>query len=322
MNSKLNVSIALCTYNGERYLQEQLDSYCQQTQLPHELVICDDGSTDKTLEIIEAFKPPFPKKIFHSKRAGVAKNFERCIGLCQGDIIFTSDQDDVWLPKKIETLLAPLQDNEEIQATFCDALLVNADLSPKNETFWASNGFTDHEKLRIKKGDPLSVFIKHNVAAGTTMAFRKSASAYYLPIGGSWIHDYWVATILSCLGSIRAVNEPLVLYRQHPTQALGAPDSAQYMNRASAALLSSRKDIDVSLNQLEEIIQHLRISANQLLTEKIALFEKKKKFYSRRKALSASKIARIVPILRGLLLGEYFAFAGGFRSAAKDLLRR
>src|SRR3989339_673267 len=100
----MNISIAMCTYNGEKYIEQQLNSFLTQTILPNELVICDDCSKDKTIEILQEFskKAKFPVRIYlNEKNLGSTKNFEKAIGLSKGDIIFCSDQDDVWHNQKI-----------------------------------------------------------------------------------------------------------------------------------------------------------------------------------------------------------------------------
>jgi len=105
--SKQFLSVAMCTYNGEQYLQEQLDSIIAQTRLPNEVVVCDDGSTDATLQILDEFQEtaPFPVRIYRNgTRLGPTKNFEKAIKLCSGNVIALSDQDDVWMPHKLERL--------------------------------------------------------------------------------------------------------------------------------------------------------------------------------------------------------------------------
>jgi len=97
-NAKPLISIALCTYNGEAYLSDQLASIVKQTQQPDELIACDDGSTDNTLQILDQFsgEAPFPVRVYlNQQRLGPTKNFEKAISLCSGDFIFLSDQDDV-----------------------------------------------------------------------------------------------------------------------------------------------------------------------------------------------------------------------------------
>src|SRR5215207_2518174 len=100
----VRISIALCTYNGEQYLQQQLDSFVAQSRPPDELVVCDDRSTDRTVPIVEDFAKRAPFRVelvINETNLGSTRNFEKAIGLCTGDIIFLADQDDVWLPEKL-----------------------------------------------------------------------------------------------------------------------------------------------------------------------------------------------------------------------------
>ena len=105
-------SIALATYNGEKFLQRQLDTLAAQTRLPDEMAVCDDGSTDGTLEILRQFAEtaPFPVRIFQNlKNLGPGRNFRKAFSLCEGDVTFFCDQDDVWFPEKLETLVRDLE---------------------------------------------------------------------------------------------------------------------------------------------------------------------------------------------------------------------
>src|SRR5688500_18132345 len=102
----LSLSVALASYNGERYIGEQLDTIAQQTRLPNELIISDDASTDSTWSIVRDFaeRAPFPVRLLQHERFGSARNFEIAIQACRGDVIFLCDQDDIWYPNKIETI--------------------------------------------------------------------------------------------------------------------------------------------------------------------------------------------------------------------------
>ena len=108
MTTPLSLSVALASYNGERYIGQQLDSIARQTRLPDELVICDDASTDSTADIVREFarRAPFAVRFLQHQRMGSTRNFELAIAECRGDIIFLCDQDDVWYPNKIKTIEA------------------------------------------------------------------------------------------------------------------------------------------------------------------------------------------------------------------------
>ena len=118
------LSVAMCTYNGARYVREQLDSIAAQTRPPDELVVCDDGSTDATLAILEGFAAaaPFPVRIHvNPTQLGMPKNFEHAIGLATGAAIALADQDNVWYPHKLERLEQELTRSEAIGLVFSDA---------------------------------------------------------------------------------------------------------------------------------------------------------------------------------------------------------
>src|SRR5262252_4893004 len=133
----MKVSIALCTSNGQTYLKDQLESYLNQSRLPDELVVCDDVSSDNTVKILEEFagSAPFPVLIRRNdKQLGYVKNFERCVLECSGDIIFFSDQDDVWNSQKIELMLRVFEQSPGVGVVFCDAELVDGELQPMGRT--------------------------------------------------------------------------------------------------------------------------------------------------------------------------------------------
>ncbi len=171
----MKISVAMCTYNGALYLAEQLKSIANQTRLPNELIVCDDGSTDDTLSILKKFNEssPFTVKMYCNRlRLGPTKNFEQAIQLCNGDIIFLSDQDDVWLPGKLEKLMKVFEDYPKAGYVFSDALVVDNELNPLGYTMWERILFTGRQRLRFKKGHQLEILLKHNVVTGATMAFR------------------------------------------------------------------------------------------------------------------------------------------------------
>lgn len=129
----LTISIAMCTYNGERFIQEQLDSFLKQSRLPDELVVCDDGSQDMTISILEDFcrRAPFPVRIFiNSANLGYSRNFEKAMSICRGDIIAFSDQDDVWKPQKLARFEHFFKERPKVGCVFCNASLVDEELKP------------------------------------------------------------------------------------------------------------------------------------------------------------------------------------------------
>ena len=154
MMSKYFISVAMCTYNGAQYLKEQLDSIVKQTRLPNEVVVCDDGSIDATLQLLDKFKEitPFSVRIYRNKtNLGPTKNFEEAISLCRGDIIVLSDQDDIWVPYKLETLERAFEKYSDIGYIFSNAWVVDKKSRFVGDTIWNRISFTIRDRSSFKK---------------------------------------------------------------------------------------------------------------------------------------------------------------------------
>jgi len=203
--AKLTLSVAMCSYNGAKYLQEQLDSIIAQTRLPDELVVCDDSSSNEI-------------------NLGPTKNFEKAVTLRNGDIIALSDQDDVWIPHKLGKLEKVLKEYPKTGYVFSNALVVDANLHPLGYTMWDRVSFTARQRRRFEQDAryQVEVLLKHNVVTGATMAFRTELRDWILPIPDQWIHDAWIALLASAAGARGIfIKEALVKYRQHYNQVIG-----------------------------------------------------------------------------------------------------
>lgn len=201
----LTISVAMATYNGGRFVPEQLQSLARQELAPTELVVTDDGSTDGTPDLIEQFgaSAPFLVRVHrNSERLGVLRNFEKALSLCTGDIVFLSDQDDVWLPDKIRTVMAAFEAHPEALVILNDKIIADEDLVPSGSTMLTNiRGF----------GSPDSCFV-----AGCCAAFRRQWLDFALPIPeGPPAHDSWLLGLAHRLGKVQIVERPLQYYRRH-----------------------------------------------------------------------------------------------------------
>jgi len=323
MIAKQFLSVAMCTYNGELYLREQLASIAKQTRLPDELVVCDDGSTDATLEILEDFQKesPFPVRIYRNeKNLGPTKNFEKAIRLCSGDIIALSDQDDVWLPEKLEILEKALKEHPEAGYVFSDALVVDEMLRSLDYTMWESISFTASERKLFKQGHQLEVLLKHNVVTGATMAFRAKLRDWILPIPEQWIHDAWIALLASAAGAKGIfIEETLVKYRQHRNQVIGGRKigfHAQFRRALSTQGEAYGYEKNKFLQALDRLtsIERGNRSAQALIEAKIQHLKARQVLYE------GTVLKRVKSVLQEFLAGRYHKFSNGWESVAKDLL--
>ncbi len=218
------ISVALCTFNGARFLEAQLASYLVQTRPPDELVVCDDGSTDETLTILARFeqRASFPVRIVRNvERLQTTKNFEKAIGLCTGELIATSDQDDVWLPEKLAVSEVAMASSTRCGLVFTNAEIVDEDLRSEGHYMWDSIQFGPWARRQVRRGHGFEVLLRQWVVTGATMMFRSELRPFVLPIPASWTHDGWIAFIIGALAEVRFVERSTLKYRQHAAQQIG-----------------------------------------------------------------------------------------------------
>lgn len=214
------VSVALCTYNGAKFIAMQLNSIIEQTQPPDEVVICDDGSTDDTVNIINDIRRDHTMRIrlfVNPVNLGYVKNFGKAVALCEGEIIFLSDQDDVWFPDRIEEMIKPFVESNGTGFVYSDAAIVDESLKPYGVTV-----FSTRHNARLYKGQDrktLEVITSPNLK-GCLVAFRSNLVSAFLPIPESaktfgWGHDHWFTVIAHAVTKVYAINRVLMSYRRH-----------------------------------------------------------------------------------------------------------
>lgn len=321
-------SVAMCTYNGARYLRAQLESIGAQTRLPDELVICDDRSVDDSVRVVERFaaSAPFPVRLeVNTSHLGSTKNFEKAIQRCAGTLIALADQDDVWLPRKLALIEAELQRQPNIGLVFSDAELVDDDLRPLGERLWTAIGFHGDAHRELKTGRRLDVLLPGWTVTGATMAFRSRFRALALPIpdNGPVIHDGWIAMIVAAVADVSIIDEPLILYRQHPQQQIGVPKTRASDRRAESMRqkVNRRNQYSESISGLERVRSRLAERSDQFecsaalrnLAARIAHLHT-------RENLPRSKLRRLPHVARELLTRRYHRYSNGLYSAVKDLL--
>ncbi len=221
------ISVALCTYNGEKYIEKQLNSILNQTLTVDEIVICDDCSSDKTITILNSFKEKYPSifRIYSNpENLRSNKNFEKAISLCTGDFIFLSDQDDLWKPEKVETIIGVFNSNPSAEGVFSDAIFVDENDSEihKEMSLWESVCFFDRQNdIPINLYE--SLLNLGNFLTGATLCIKKEVIPFCIPFQtvDTFIHDEWLAYVLSKRNTLFLTKEKLISYRLHSNQQLG-----------------------------------------------------------------------------------------------------
>ncbi|MDY0932166.1 glycosyltransferase family 2 protein [Chryseobacterium sp. CFBP8996] len=240
------ISVALCTYNGEKYIREQIDSILEQSLKVDEIVVCDDGSTDKTLSILAEFENKFPdifKIHINEKNLRSVKNFEKAISLCTGEIIFLSDQDDIWDSEKVKFFNNFFETNPSIDVLCSNGFIIDENNIQKNQyTVWDVPKFLGESKKEI---DYFKIFATiGNFATGASMAIRKSFINQVLPFPTveGLHHDEWIALVSSEKKKFAFINEKLFSYRIHSEQQVGGICYSK--DEVSKEKLISRFDYD------------------------------------------------------------------------------
>lgn len=205
------ISIAMCTYNGSRFVKEQLDSILNQTYNNFELIIVDDMSKDDTINIINKYvqKDKRIKFFQNEKNLGFVKNFEKAISFCLGEYIALADQDDIWKKDKLEVFLQEIKDNILI---YSDAIVIDENSKNLNKEFI-------RPEANLVNGKCNKSFIFSNCVSGNTLMFKKELIPYILPIPDTIsFHDIWIAFVASTIGTITYTEKSYIYYRRYNEQ--------------------------------------------------------------------------------------------------------
>jgi glycosyltransferase involved in cell wall biosynthesis len=220
------VQILLATYNGERFLREQLDSLFNQTFSHFTVLIRDDGSTDNSLRIIETYQQKYPSKIIvlkdNKKNVGAAQNFGILLEHSTADYIFFCDQDDIWLPEKIEVSLKRMKLTEA--GNIIKPCLIFSDMKAIDE---AGNITADSVWKQLHLNPEyftLNRLLVQNIPHGCTMLMNKAMRILASPIPKDAIlHDHWIALLAVTCGNFNFIQEPTLLLRDHAQSVTRKP---------------------------------------------------------------------------------------------------
>ncbi len=311
----MKISIALCTYNASQYLTGQLESLKNQTLKADEIIVCDDCSTDNTIEILEKYKDILNIKLFiNDLNLGVTKNFEKAISLCSGDIIFLCDQDDIWESKKIEKMSKFFED-KSVGIVLCDGIIIDSkDNQIKDYTLWKSFGI---DKISREKFTPYSLIDK-NIFTGMAMAFRTNLKQYFLPISKNSYHDEWISLICSYKSKVCFLKDKLVKYRIHKKQKVGIIYIKSLYEKYKFVEKYRISNIETERDKVHDFIEKFQ----QLDADKnfIAKLRNKEKLFQYR---ATRNRFRFFILLWQLVTGKYHLYTNGkFNTFIRDIFTK
>lgn len=318
------ISIAMATFNGEKYLKDQLQSFINQTRPPDELVVCDDHSNDKTIDILQDFSATAPfsvKVVCNELNLGYTKNFEKALSLCTGDFIFISDQDDVWFPEKISSQTCYLQEHPECLVVVCNMQICDRHMMPSRKTL-LGNILDLGEK-------------KTTLIAGCATALRRQFLDLFQPVPDPQIgHDNWIGWLSNTLEVKHIIEQPLQLYRRHdkntsdsivnrpsriPTLGLALSYGLRSSLDGWAIEMSNIQNTRNRISERPEVIKALGLGHH--VPPAFARFDKRTKNLEDRMVLvSHPRITRWAFVILFWMKGGYQHFAG-WKSVLKDMVR-
>jgi glycosyltransferase involved in cell wall biosynthesis len=322
------ISIALATHNGEKYLGPQLQSLARQTRLPAELVISDDCSTDRTVEVATEFArtAPFPVRILRGEsRLGFRDNFMRAAGHCEAELIAFSDQDDVWEAEKL-AVMEPLFDDPQVLLVYHNATLISASDAAIGRFYRGHDGIEVYEPLTRHPWLVVPGFMQVFRRELTEFSALHSASYDVDWPGQPVAHDRWFMFLASVFGRTVYIGQPLVRYRQHDANVYGFyPDERAHFDRlargvrfirAAATAANNRREL---LRRMEDKLTPQR---RQLSERGIAYYDAMHKDLLGRKAVYTSRTYRerakaLIALLRR---GSYGKSSGRARFTWWDFL--
>lgn len=316
----------MCTYNGARFLDEQLASLIAQSRRPDEVIVCDDGSTDSSVASLRSFaaKAPFSVLLHENKdRLGSTKNFELAISLCTGELIYLCDQDDIWDSEKIgltETLFIA---NPNVSLVFTNAVVVDDNAQSLGYSLWETLRIDKKLQKRLQSSGALEVLLERPIVTGTTMAFRSRFRDLVIPIPDdiSLIHDGWIALILSLVGPFDLIDRPLLKYRQHDAQQLGAPDNTRPAISPILANANRRNDFESEIKKLEAVCERLQSNERRYEFRHDETLRDRLNHLYQRVTISERKLRGVSLAIDELVSGRYHRYSNGFYSLMKDLVK-
>ena len=316
---RTRISIAMTTCNGEAYVAAQLESFANQTLPPDEVIICDDASTDSTVTMLRAFQARVSFRVEfveNPTRLGIVGNFEQAIRKCTGDLIFLSDQDDVWLPGKLRAHAEAHTTRPGVGFVFSDARVTDSSLQPQGTTLFESLGITRRRLWRIRRGQLFDMLLCRPMIHGFTMSFDASLRRILLPIPAEYLHDVWTAYCLSVCTRCWPITEELALYRRHGGQAVGLRPQTE------ASVDVARAELNILTAGLRSSAARFSAHSDSVIRRDYArLIESRIAYQQSRVAPPTTRFGHALRIATNSLTGRYLRFSASIKRDVLEDLR-
>lgn len=327
LEGSLTCGVSMCTYNGMPYLEQQLRSLLAQQRVPDQLVIFDDSSNDGTWEFLQSWAAgvSIPVTLHQNTiRQGVVTNFEAAVGALKTDLIFLCDQDDVWLPNKIDLMAKVFESDPNVLLVHTDAQLVDADAHDLGISLFKALSLSRQDRDHVQAGDAFLVLCGRNLVTGATAAFRQGLLEIALPFPPCWLHDEWLAILAAATGRVVLLDVQTIQYRQHARNVVGMPVPGLLRNLQRLVDLLGlptgafqAKRVVRTIALLERLQMQPELPQGYLNVMRDALAHARF-----RSLLPRNPVRRVWAVLRESRTGSYRRFSSGFRGMLRDMLNR
>ncbi|AWB95897.1 glycosyltransferase family 2 protein [Agromyces badenianii] len=329
MADTVSVSVALCTFNGSRFIREQIRSILAQSVLPDEIVVSDDASVDDTIDVIvdeharwsrEAETPVRLHIHRNDVSLGVTANFASAMLRCSGDLIALSDQDDVWHPDRLERVIAEFDGRPDVLLVHSDARIVDGTGVPDGTGLFSTLGLSAAERRAVAEGRPFAALMRRNFVTGATTMIRRELVERARPFPASWVHDEWLAVVAAATGSLVLLDEQLIDYRQHGGNQIGASSltPAGRLARLTTPRTERNTRLRVRAGELQTRMPRLSPRPSD---DDIALAAAKAEHELVRDCLPGRRLRRIAPVWREWRTGRYRSCGLGLQDVLRDLVQ-
>lgn len=317
------ISVVICTFNGETFIREQLESILRQSRRPEAIILSDDGSRDGTLsvarDVLESSEASGIEVTILTRDTalGPAGNFSEALGHARPGFVALADQDDAWHVDKLEVLVSRLEAEPECLAIHTDAAIVNRD-GRRYGSLMRTLSLTGAERSALLQGRGRDALLRRNLATGATMMVRTRLLDLALPVPPGWVHDEWLALVAALSGGLRFEPQELIDYRQHGGNNIGAralrPSEATGRLRESRGEFFARKEL-----RNEALLALVATPPTWLGEEAVEALASKLEHDQWRSTLPVRRLLRLGPVVGRLASGHYARYARGVLDAVRDL---
>ncbi len=314
----MKISVAMTAYCGGEFIAAQLESIFRQTMVPDEVIIGDDSPDDAVRNAVYSVAVPAGTELIYMRnpvRLGINGNMANILSSCRGEIILMADQDDVWLPDRVEKLVHAME-SSGAGGAFCDSCAVDSSLNDLGYSLWDMRGFNTAERRRFQQYGAWKIFLRKVYASGHNMAFRRELLQYILPMPEFRVlyFDTWIALCTAAFSGWTAVDGKLTLYRIH-----GANHSAPGMPGLLSQIRSSAKAHARGFLSDEVTLCDALLKLPLTSPERRQSVLKRRGHYRCRISIGQKWYLRIFLTAYEFMNGNYFRYSNGLKSLLSDI---